>query len=138
MVELTTSAATVNFASLNAAAKEAAIAQTRAFAAGLRELAPEMGAYVNEVSGGSSGCCVLEDESKLTCWKCRLRGTRRTGRKRFGGTTTPVCSRSSARSTRRMSFGARRVLGARGGTRLRIASVVFDGASESLTLWPEG
>lgn len=58
-MELTTSAATVNFASLNAAAKEAAIAQTRAFAAGLRELAPEMGAYVNEVSGGSSGCCLL-------------------------------------------------------------------------------
>lgn len=58
-MELTSPAATVNFASLNAAAKEAAIAQTRGFAAGLRELAPEMGAYINEVSSGGSGCVLL-------------------------------------------------------------------------------
>jgi hypothetical protein len=48
-------AATVNFASLDAAARDAAIAQTKAFAVGLRDLAPDMGAYVNEASRDSSG-----------------------------------------------------------------------------------
>jgi len=47
-------AATVNFASLDATARDAAIAQTKAFAAGLRDLAPDMGAYVNEASDDSS------------------------------------------------------------------------------------
>jgi len=38
----------VSFAAANPAAREAALAQTRAFAAALTELSPETGAYLNE------------------------------------------------------------------------------------------
>ncbi|KAK5654328.1 hypothetical protein OQA88_7506 [Cercophora sp. LCS_1] len=42
--------ATVNFAALNATAKDEAIAKTHLYAEGLKELAPNTGAYVNEAS----------------------------------------------------------------------------------------
>ena len=86
--------------------------------AALRELAPDMGAYVNEV------CSVLRSEAFFTLIgiladsNARRRiHTSLTGSTPFGAPTTRGCDLSSGRSTRTTSCGAILASGMRAGRR---------------------
>lgn len=82
------------FAPLNDTARKEAVEATGMWAAALRELSPDTGAYMNEVSFLfflSFSVWSREGKDGLTGWQRVLGGMNRIGSRRFGGVITRGC-----------------------------------------------
>jgi len=110
---LSPSAASVFFMPQDIPGKNRANELVEFYTTQLKDLAPNMGAYMNEVSRCSP--LPLAGSVADRSWHHRLHGTRLTGRTRTGAKTTIVCLRSRELWILMTCSGVLLVLEARGG-----------------------